>query len=589
MWTLSPSTSQLPALFTLSDTTEATRELRTNALTILAIFLVSLCAASFPALSKRVSFLRIPRVVFFIGKHFGTGVILSTAFTHLLQDAFEALRDPIVLAKWEIGKYTGLIVLGSLLSIFLIEYTSTAYVDQLQSYSSPTVTRGSTPCTRSPSPNDEVTSGRPQTPVKLTNNVQNHDRECQPLLHARSDAQCYDNSHEHEHDVLAKHTSALITHLDTSTDSAKQSETRTDFQNPTHSQRYQHSHSHLQHQSASSQYGTATSQVSSNLHATHRHGDVLPTGSVGTYNTQHTRQLDEVTQDVPTIIEGHHRHEPRTAHLVHHERGPRLPLIYGPEEFGQGMTLADGGMHDHDVEHLHHDDNGGHELRIGKKRQVVGILVLQLGIMIHSLVIGLTLAIKTGSDFASLLVAVIFHQFFEGLSLGIRIASLPSSSSPSSTTAQIPPVSVPESNSSSFEVLPNTEYGVRGHTMSPTLHNVDVEFGLTTHPRTTENKKWDLMDILKPTLACSFAVTTPIGIVLGMIVFGVGGSSSAHMRLVQGLMSAISAGMLIYAACVEMLAADFVMDPTLWRSGWKRQFVAVGSLLAGAIGMGVVP
>ncbi|KIK24668.1 hypothetical protein PISMIDRAFT_10092 [Pisolithus microcarpus 441] len=143
--------------------------------------------------------------------------------------------------------------------------------------------------------------------------------------------------------------------------------------------------------------------------------------------------------------------------------------------------------------------------------------------------------------------------------------------------------------------------------MNPTLRNVDVESGLTTHPRATENKKWDFMDISKPTLACSFAVTTPIGIGLGMIVFGVGGSSGvsrlrifhladssiaqrdvAHMRLVQGLMSAISAGMLIYAACVEMLAADFVVDPTLWRSGWKRQFVAVGSLLMGAIGMGAV-
>ncbi|KAI6127261.1 hypothetical protein F5141DRAFT_381580 [Pisolithus sp. B1] len=190
--------------------------------------------------------------------------------------------------------------------------------------------------------------------------------------------------------------------------------------------------------------------------------------------------------------------------------------------------------------------------------------------MIHSLVIGLTLAIKTGSDFASLLVAVIFHQFFEGLSLGIRIASLPSSSS------------------STSEALGNTEPGVHDRPISSTLRNVDVEFGVTTHPRTADNQKWDFIEILKPTLACSFAVTTPVGIGLGMIVFGVGGSS-AHMRLVQGLMSAISAGMLIYAACVEMLAADFVMDPTLWRSGWRRQCVALGSLLMGAIGMGVVP
>ena len=49
------------------------------------------------------------------------------------------------------------------------------------------------------------------------------------------------------------------------------------------------------------------------------------------------------------------------------------------------------------------------------------------------------------------------------------------------------------------------------------------------------------------------------------------------MCLTQGLMSAISTGMLIYAPCVKMLAADFVMDPTLWRSGWVRQGIALES------------
>ena len=53
-------------------------------------------------------------------------------------------------------------------------------------------------------------------------------------------------------------------------------------------------------------------------------------------------------------------------------------------------------------------------------------------------------------------------------------------------------------------------------------------------------------------------------------------------------MSAISAGMLIYAACVEMLAGDFVLDPTLWRSGVGRQVVALVSLLAGVMAMAVI-
>jgi hypothetical protein len=37
-----------------------------------------------------------------------------------------------------------------------------------------------------------------------------------------------------------------------------------------------------------------------------------------------------------------------------------------------------------------------------------------------------------------------------------------------------------------------------------------------------------------------------------------GGRDEARMELIQGLMSAISAGMLIYASCVEMLGGDFV-------------------------------
>ena len=64
--------------------------------------------------------------------------------------------------------------------------------------------------------------------------------------------------------------------------------------------------------------------------------------------------------------------------------------------------------------------------------------------------------------------------------------------------------------------------------------------------------------------------------------------STAHLKLTQGLMSAISAGMLIYAACVEMLAGDFVMDPLLWRSSIKRQSLAIVSLVLGAGCMSVI-
>ena len=156
--------------------------------------------------------------------------------------------------------------------------------------------------------------------------------------------------------------------------------------------------------------------------------------------------------------------------------------------------------------------------------------VLQLGFMIHSLVIGFTLALASGADFESLVTAILFHQLFEGLSLGIRIAALP------------PP----------------------------------------TDPQQP------ILGWLRPVLALLFALTTPAGILSGLYVFGEGHTNAgggAGTKIAEGVLCAISAGMLIYAACVEMLAADIVLDPTLWRASKRRQVVALVSVALGATGM----
>ncbi|KAJ3903725.1 hypothetical protein F5879DRAFT_958411 [Lentinula edodes] len=80
------------------------------------IFAISLLAVAFPALSKKIRFLSIPKILFFIGKHFGTGVILSTAFCHLLQDSFEALTSSIVKSRYPgVGEQTGFIMFALIL------------------------------------------------------------------------------------------------------------------------------------------------------------------------------------------------------------------------------------------------------------------------------------------------------------------------------------------------------------------------------------------------------------------------------------------------------------------------------------------
>ncbi|KAJ5185002.1 hypothetical protein N7491_007130 [Penicillium cf. griseofulvum] len=52
------------------------------------------------------------------------------------------------------------------------------------------------------------------------------------------------------------------------------------------------------------------------------------------------------------------------------------------------------------------------------------VIVMESGILFHSILIGLTLVVAGDSFYKTLLVVIVFHQFFEGLALGARIAIL---------------------------------------------------------------------------------------------------------------------------------------------------------------------
>ncbi|KAJ5834667.1 hypothetical protein N7447_000693 [Penicillium robsamsonii] len=52
------------------------------------------------------------------------------------------------------------------------------------------------------------------------------------------------------------------------------------------------------------------------------------------------------------------------------------------------------------------------------------VIVMEAGILFHSILIGLTLVVAGDSFYKTLLVVIVFHQFFEGLALGARIATL---------------------------------------------------------------------------------------------------------------------------------------------------------------------
>src|SRR4051794_30007641 len=58
------------------------------------IWITSSIGAVFPFFANRHKGLKIPEWVFFICKYFGSGVIVATAFIHLLGPAEEALTNP---------------------------------------------------------------------------------------------------------------------------------------------------------------------------------------------------------------------------------------------------------------------------------------------------------------------------------------------------------------------------------------------------------------------------------------------------------------------------------------------------------------
>ncbi|URD79673.1 zinc transporter [Musa troglodytarum] len=81
------------------------------------------------------------------------------------------------------------------------------------------------------------------------------------------------------------------------------------------------------------------------------------------------------------------------------------------------------GMHGHNDVHAHSHANHGHTHEGPSAQQLIRhrviSQVLELGIVVHSVIIGISLgASETPSTIRSLLAALSFHQFFEGIGLG---------------------------------------------------------------------------------------------------------------------------------------------------------------------------
>lgn len=87
------------------------------------VWFVSTLGCAFPIMATKLPGLRIPRRFFFAVRHFGTGVLIATAFVHLLPTAFISLGDPCLSSFWnkDYPAMPGAIALAAIFLVTVIE------------------------------------------------------------------------------------------------------------------------------------------------------------------------------------------------------------------------------------------------------------------------------------------------------------------------------------------------------------------------------------------------------------------------------------------------------------------------------------
>ncbi len=180
--------------------------------------------------------------------------------------------------------------------------------------------------------------------------------------------------------------------------------------------------------------------------------------------------------------------------------------------------------HDHDHDPYDDDPSSFHPTSDNpptaqqQKKLLLQCLLLEAGILFHSVFIGMALSVSTGSHFLVLLVAISFHQTFEGFALGSRIAAL--SFAPASA------------------------------------------------------KPW--------LMALAYGTTTPLGQAVGLGIHNLYDPASQTGLLTVGVMNAISSGLLLFAGLVELLAEDFLSDHSYETLVGRRRLEACASVVGGA-------
>ncbi|KAH7125629.1 ZIP zinc transporter-domain-containing protein [Dendryphion nanum] len=158
------------------------------------------------------------------------------------------------------------------------------------------------------------------------------------------------------------------------------------------------------------------------------------------------------------------------------------------------------------------------------KKAVMQCFLLEMGILFHSIFIGMSLSVSVGSEFVILLIAIIFHQTFEGLALGARIGAI----------------------------------------------------------------EWPQGALQPWIMALAYGCTTPLGQAIGIATHTLYSPDSEVGLLIVGIMNAISSGLLVFASLVELMSEDFLSDESWVVLRGRRRVYACILVFSGAFSMSLV-
>ncbi|KAE8353452.1 Zinc/iron permease [Aspergillus coremiiformis] len=99
---------------------------------IFVILIVSTVVTFFPVIAKRVPRLHVPLYVYLFARYFGAGVIVATAFIHLLDPAYDEIGPASCVGMtghWADYPWCPGIVLTSLVMVFLLDFGAERYVE----------------------------------------------------------------------------------------------------------------------------------------------------------------------------------------------------------------------------------------------------------------------------------------------------------------------------------------------------------------------------------------------------------------------------------------------------------------------------